>query len=574
MTGGLGSCLLAAVLSLPCLAWAQAPDAGAADPLAIGRRIYREGILPSGQPLQGVGQASVVLSGAQAACQTCHRRSGYGSSEGPIEVRAITGPALFGERVAPAAPGEAALSMVAPPAKAGLSAADIARVNASVLRAARTAAFAGTRQRPAYDDATLARSIREGVDVAGRHMNASMPRYALDAVSLESLTAYLKTLSVHSSPGVTDDKIHFATVIQPGTNPAKRRAMVDVLQTFMTDRNLGQRAEVRRELSGQVRLKRTFREWVLHVWDLSGDASTWAKQLDAYNQQQPVFALVSGLGMSSWKPIHDFSEQHEIPSIFPQVDVPVLADRDVYTVYLSRGLTLEADALAQFLRGEGGNGPVIQVYRRDEAGTAAANAFRQARGATGVVDRVLDGVADKTYWQRLAREAGNATVVLWLASEDLSDARVLTGAGSKVKLAYLSSSFGVDPATAAMADAAGRWRMVYPQDLPASRDARLSVVKRWLGNNGIQLTDEKVQMNAYLAATVTGMVLSHSMDIYSREFVLERLEHRLGTALELSIYPHLSLGPGQRYASKGSYIVEIDGQGGGQLKAVSDWIVP
>ena len=81
-------------------------------------------------------------------------------------------------------------------------------------------------------------------------------------------------------------------------------------------------------------------------------------------------------------------------------------------------------------------------------------------------------------------------------------------------------------------------------------------------------------MNAYLAATVTGMAVAHSMDTYSREFVVERLEHRMGTANELSIYPRLSLGPGQRYASKGSYIVRVGGADDSQLEPLSDWIVP
>jgi hypothetical protein len=52
------------------------------------------------------------------------------------------------------------------------------------------------------------------------------------------------------------------------------------------------------------------------------------------------------------------------------------------------------------------------------------------------------------------------------------------------------------------------------------------------------------------------------------------MEHRLGTANELSIYPHLSLGPGQRFASKGSYIVQVGGADDRQLRPVSDWIVP
>ncbi len=60
------------------------------------------------------------------------------------------------------------------------------------------AVFAGTRQRPTYDEATLARAIRDGIDVTGRNMNAAMPRYALEPAALESLSAYLKTLSAQT----------------------------------------------------------------------------------------------------------------------------------------------------------------------------------------------------------------------------------------------------------------------------------------------------------------------------------------------------------------------------------------
>lgn len=548
--------------------------------LAIGRRIYREGLLPSGQPIQGVGPANVVLSAAQAACATCHRRSGYGSSEGPIEVRAITGSALFGERVAPVLPG----SPVAPAAlivQSNSSPAEAARANANALRAVRTALFAGNRPRPAYDDASLTRAIRQGVDTTGRVMNVSMPRYSLDASALEALTAYLKTLSVQTPPGVGEEKVHFATVIQPGTDPAQRSALVEVLQTYMRDRNLGLRAEIRREQVGLVRLQRTYREWVLHVWDLDGPSDTWGAQLEARQQQQPVFALVSGLGNSSWRPIHEFSERFEVPCIFPQVEMPELDGPNFYTVYLSRGLTLEAHALAKYLHEAGVRGPVTQVHRRDGASAFAAEAFRKALsaggGATRLADRVLDATPDEAYWQQLARQTSNATLVLWLPSHDLAQARALTEAGSRVKAVYLSSGLAGERAAwrgGLTTEGDGQVRLVYPQDLPRARSARLDLVRRWLTNNGIAPAEERLQMNAYLAATVVGMVMSHNMDTYSREFMLERMEHRVGTAHELSIYPHLSLGPGQRYASKGSYIVRVDGQGDGDLTPVSDWIVP
>jgi hypothetical protein len=579
---------LGALAGLACAQGQQSTQAETAgDPQAIGLRIYREGLMPAGRPLQGVGQAGVMLTGKDAACATCHRRSGYGSSEGPVEVRPITGPALFGAVPVPAvgAPGPAGGAAHAGGVRAnadlqpaGLSPAESARANAIALRAGRAAQFAGTRPRPNYDEAALARAINEGVDVTGRRMNPSMPRYAFDAATLASLGAYLKTLSVHASPGVTDDKVHFATVIQPGVSPAQRSALLEVLQTYIQDRNQGLRAEVRREETGVVRLRRNYREWVLHVWDLSGPSDTWARQLEDHDRAQPVLALVSGLGAASWRPIHDFSERFEVPCIFPQSDAPVLSETDFYTVYLSKGVTLEAQALAKFLLEDGGErGPLTQVWRRDDAGVAAASAFRQAwfeGGGTLLTERWLDEAPDAAFWQQLVRQAPGSTMVLWLGSQDLAQAQPLTDPASPVRTLYLSSNLNPGRPSGLAAEVGGRVRMVYPQELPTAREVRLRAARRWLQGKGIALIDEKLQMNAYLAATVTGLVVSHSMDTYSREFLLERMEHRLGTANEPSIYPRLSLGPGQRYASKGSYIVQVNGAEDRDLKALSDWIVP
>jgi hypothetical protein len=217
---------------------------------------------------------------------------------------------------------------------------------------------------------------------------------------------------------------------------------------------------------------------------------------------------------------------------------------------------------------------VLQVYGSDDASATAAAAFRNAwRNAKHPLrERELNEAPTTALWQQLAQEAAGATLVLWLKPADLAAAQALTAKGAAIKAIYLSSGLQGGESAGSLANGSAALRIIYPQDPPRLREARLAVVKRWLQINHVAVGDEPVQFNAYLAATEVGMLVSHSKDTYSREFLIERMEHRLGTAIELSMYPHLSLGPGQRFASKGSYIAAVGGDG--QVSLVSDWVVP
>lgn len=547
-----------------------ATDDAQAALVAAGQRIYRDGILPSGRALEGIAQAAQTRTGADAACIACHRRSGYGSSEGRIEIRSITGPSLFGTQ----APRP--MDVDGAPAASAADRSGALRDARASARDNRLALFAGRRQRPAYDAATLAAAIRTGVDVTGRKLDAGMPRYALADDELEALAAYLRTLSAHSSPGVTGEAVHFATVILPDADPDRSRAMLEVMRAYFDDRNAGMRAESRREQAGAVRLGRRFREWVLHAWHLTGPAATWPQQLEEYDRLQPAFALVGGMGESSWRPIHEFSERRGIPCIFPQTELPVAEDAGFYTVYLSKGIALEAQALAKFLRDEGERGPVLQVFGAQEASAAAAGAFRsawEAAGGSRLEDLLLPAQPGESAWHHFDEAAARATLVLWLSPRDLSAAIARIGGRTQAGRLYLSSTLLGGRASPGLRLPAGA-RLVYPQELPARRAERVRRVERWLAGRGIALADEKVQLDAYLAATVVAGVMSHAMDAFSREYLVERIEHMMGNGFESSRYPRLSLGPGQRFASKGSYVVEPAGEAGAAPRPVGGWIVP
>jgi mono/diheme cytochrome c family protein len=510
--------------------------------LALGQRIYRDGTGASGQPLKAVGAAQTTLAAKDVACANCHRRSGYGSAEGRLFVRPITGPALRREY--------------------GIE-----------VHSVRGRARIGVSPRPPYNDEYLAKAIRTGIDSSGKTLDSAMPRYALTDAEMKALTAYLFSLSLQPAPGVDDEDVHLATVIQPDIAPERRRAMLEVMQAFVKDKSGSSRHEEQRREAGNMRKARSFRKWVLHVWELTRPSETWAAQLDAFYKERPVFALVGGLGNASWRPIHEFCERNEIPSVFPLVDLPVVTGTNNYNIYFSRGVTLDAEVIAKFLRQQGRTGRVIQVYRADDEGTAAAAAFRASIAANDgltLEDKVLEATPTTSFWDQLYATNPSA-LVLWLGAQDLNAARPSEGSIAPAIFVSFNLLKGRLP-TAKLA--AQGLRLVYPSDLPPRRDARLSRSKLWLHNKGIPLTDETLQINAQYAMAVASDSLGHIMDTFSRDYFVERLEHVVTQSPMPSIYQTVSLGPGQRFAAKGSYIVLVTDDTKNQLKAMSGWIVP
>jgi len=87
-------------------------------------------------------------------------------------------------------------------------------------------AWARALTRAAYDETSLARALREGLDPDGKRLIAPMPRYDLDAPAVSALAAYLRTLSARPAPGVEHDALHLATVVTPDAPPDQVDAVV------------------------------------------------------------------------------------------------------------------------------------------------------------------------------------------------------------------------------------------------------------------------------------------------------------------------------------------------------------
>ncbi|WP_157979311.1 cytochrome C [Rhodoferax ferrireducens] len=522
-----------------------------------GQRIYREGLLPSGQPLRATVQQGVQLSGADAACARCHRRSGLGGSEGRNSIRPIAGRLLF------------------PEAKSD-------QLTSSFAKGRNLRAVADVPERPVYTEASLAKTLREGIDPAGHRLDPLMPRYILSDAEAGQLHAYLAVLSSERAPGVSDTEIHFATIVAPGVSPERTQAMLDVLQAFVSDKNAGTRQEVHRRNVGRGQMARAYRTWVFHSWELSGPPETWRDQLAAYYRQQAVFAVIGGIGNGSWEPVHTFCESFGVPCVFPDVDYPVITAAGYYTLYFSRGVTLEAEVLAKHLLETGAHGKtgtIVQVHRDTSLGHLPASVLRKAlqdRGKQVVVDCPLTetGRMPGECLSKLLGSQSPGVLVMWL---DFADVQGLGFAGTPppgLQEVYLSASLS----GMRRPDLADSWlgivHMVYPFDLPNTRAWRLERMKVWLRARKIPLVDERAQANAFFAVTIAGDAVAHLGENFSRDYFIERIEQMAQTQLSPSIYPHLSLGPGQRFASKGGYVVRFPPGTESQPLPVSDWMVP
>lgn len=527
--------------------------AAPAPPAAIGERLYREGQLAPGVPLRGERAGQEPLLGRDAACMQCHRRSGLGTVEGRIVVPPITGHFLFhpGERIAPESPVHNDATHLPPT----------------------------PRNRQAYDDTTLARAIREGIGADGHRLDYLMPRYDLDDTSMSELIAYLRHLSSGRVPGVTDSTLHYATIVTPDADPVVRDGMLKVIEQYFTEKNDSYRGADAALAPEAVRPARrpVRRQWQLHVWQLTGAPETWEAQLDQRMRTAPVFAVISGLGGATWEPVHRFCERQAVPCLLPNVDLPAAGPDDIYSVYFSKGVLLEAQLmasrLAQSARENSRSVRIVQVYRRDDIGTPAAAALRAALpGGTAIVDRALDSGdgAGGDLARALADTQPGDVLVFWLRSADLA-ALPEPPAHASVYLSGLMGGLERAPLSPA-------WRSIslltYPVELPEARSLRLNYPLGWFHLRKIPVVDERVQVDTYIACSVLVESMASMLDELVPDFLLERVEGMLDSRLVNGYYTRLGLAPGQRFASKGGYLVRFFDPAGSHVTADGDWIVP
>lgn len=524
--------------------------------LKLGERMYRDGVLPSGEPMKAFVNGDVPVEGTAFTCVSCHLRSGLGSIEGGVVTPPTNGRILYQARDQKNTDAEHVpllhkYSTLLPP-------------------------------RPAYTDASLEELIQAGVDPTGRSVTRVMPIYELNNRDMKILVTYLKSLSENPPPGVSEKEINFATVIVEGSDPLAIESMLAPIQHSIDRKNSlakasGANKRVARmgyNMLGDLHsISFTFDRWILR-----GAPDTWRAQLDGYYKTRPVFALLGGISPTTWEPIHRFCEENGVPNLFPIVEEPVLSSTDWYTFYLSRGPRQEGEAAARYLHGmyDLFNGrSILQVAGKSDRAKSIAAGFREGWATTGhapakEVTAGGDFTLSASSLDKLLTESKPAALLIWEDASLLPLLEVIAGHKDKPGLVIVSADLIGKDAWKIDESLRSLVHLTYPYRLPQDDRRFDNSVKRVIPGKKLTDFDQRVLKMSYITSVIFGDALMEMRGEYHRDFLLESIA--MMKDMYYPLFERVSFGPGQRYISKGAYIVQLTKGDNPTLEKKSEWV--
>jgi ABC-type branched-subunit amino acid transport system substrate-binding protein len=319
-----------------------------------------------------------------------------------------------------------------------------------------------------------------------------------------------------------------------------------------------------------------YRDISIKTWELHGDPSTWRAQLETYSRKEPVFAILGGISNKPWQPIHDFCEDNKIPCLFPITDLPVISTTSWYTFYASKGYYQEGENAARHILGTPHNGTdrkVLQVVRTTPQSSALSAGFVAAWNESGgqhlqTVTVPDDQKLDAGFLRKLLQQHTPDTLVIWAGEEIIPELASLPTPAPRI---YISSRYIGKAVKAAPQSIREKLFITYPFRLPEDESA-FEGYKDFLTLGKLKQADEKrITTRTFSMIHLFLQGLKEIKLNYYRDTLLDVISMRPDEYLP--DFERYSFGPGQRYASKGCYIVQLDSAATPRLVKSSDWVL-
>jgi hypothetical protein len=289
-----------------------------------------------------------------------------------------------------------------------------------------------------------------------------------------------------------------------------------------------------------------------------------------------VYAVISGLGGKDWRPVHEFCERASLPCIFPNLDLPVVAEQDFYPLYFSKGVLLEAELIAKQLSTDSrvnAAGRVLQIFRPEDIGAQAAAHLKALATSSGSqsLELPLGSSRGSGLTDVLRNVRPGDVLVLWLRPADIA---LLANTPMRAFAIFASGLMGGLENTPLPPDWRQATRLTYPAELPDRRLIGSEFAVGWMRRYQIPVLDAQVQVNTYVACGLVMETLKRMQGSFTADYLVERIEGMLEHQLVSGYFPSLALAPNERFASKGGYIVHFAGPTGTKLVPDTEWRVP
>jgi ABC-type branched-subunit amino acid transport system substrate-binding protein len=500
------------------------------DGVARGRRIYFAGEDGSADEIRVVlGNTEIDAPATAFACANCHGADGEGTSEGGIKP---------------------------------------ARINWEALNASRSATFTG-HTRPPYDDKSLARAIRLGINSAGEPLQAAMPRYQLTDRQTADLISFLKILGTDSDldPGLTPDSIKVGAAL-PLTGPHADigQAVRATLTAYFAEAN------ARGGVYG--------RHFELVVADSGSTASGTLDATRELLETRRVFALVGSFeppGETS--AVGEYLRRAAVPLVGPLTLSPKLTAMPNPSVfYLLPTARDQARALVEYIRdkseaargGEASATKLAVVNADDEFNREAADGARSQANASMTIALSKVYRAGEFSAKDLAAELVRTRVeyVLFFGgpAEFAELGRELERQQVKVNVAGLSITIGREALNLPTAIAA-RTFLAHPTPPPERADLTefVALLRHEDGGAG-QIAFRAIAFTAAKALTEAVKLSGRRLNRAGLVSSLEQLRD-----FKTGVLPPLTFGPNRRLGATGAYIVGVD-LPNKSFTPLSDWI--
>ena len=415
------------------------------------------------------------------------------------------------------------------------------------------------RQHEPFDESSVARAIREGIDPAGNDLEATMPRYDMTDADMADLIAYLKRVGLELDPGLSASLIRVGSVL-PTEGPLAEigGASLAVIESMIADVNM----------KGGIHGRKL--ELVVGEYGAGDTPVFWAAQ--DLVARESVFALFGSYMPGYEKELSTLVGDEQIPHIGPNS----LLSRDAggrYEFYVQPTIVEQSKALMTFARAENGSARIAIVYPRvtgfDELVETLREYAVEHEEATVLATPYTLGDQDEVVLVRRLRDAGADTVVFLGSGQDMLD------------FAGAADELGWQPTMLAPAQFAER----HVFDLPTTFSGRTLLSYPALPDDytttgvaefeslhekfGIAYANSVAQVAAFLATRVLFEALERAGPDLSRASLIAALEQFDDYAPGLS--PPISYSANRRIGVRGAHVLRVDLEAG-RLDSEKRWI--